>query len=79
MSQQTTATLTTFNEVDMSKVIEIRAKYKDKFAHEIQKAEERVSKVLADEEEKRAQERISMLEELKMKRAFGDVYDTYRR
>ncbi len=31
MSQQTTATLTTFNEVDMTKVIEIRAKYKDKF------------------------------------------------
>lgn len=31
MSQQTTATLTTFNEVDMSKVIEIRGKYKDKF------------------------------------------------
>lgn len=31
MSQQTTATLTTFNEVDMTKVIEIRNKYKDKF------------------------------------------------
>jgi 2-oxoglutarate dehydrogenase E2 component (dihydrolipoamide succinyltransferase) len=31
MSQQTTATLTTFNEVDMTKVIEIRGKYKDKF------------------------------------------------
>jgi len=30
-SQQTTATLTTFNEVDMSKVNELRAKYKDKF------------------------------------------------
>lgn len=30
-SQQTTATLTTFNEIDMSKVMEIRAKYKDKF------------------------------------------------
>ncbi len=30
-SQQTTATLTTFNEVDMTKIIEIRAKYKDKF------------------------------------------------
>jgi len=30
-SQQTTATLTTFNEIDMTKVIEIRAKYKDKF------------------------------------------------
>lgn len=31
MSQQTTATLTTFNEIDMSKVMELRAKYKDKF------------------------------------------------
>lgn len=31
LSQQTTATLTTFNEVDMSKVMELRAKYKDKF------------------------------------------------
>lgn len=30
-SQQTTATLTTFNEIDMSKVNELRAKYKDKF------------------------------------------------
>ena len=30
-SQQTTATLTTFNEIDMSKVIELRTKYKDKF------------------------------------------------
>lgn len=30
-SQQTTATLTTFNEIDMSKVMELRAKYKDKF------------------------------------------------
>lgn len=30
-SQQTTATLTTFNEIDMSKVMEIRTKYKDKF------------------------------------------------
>lgn len=30
-SQQTTATLTTFNEIDMTKVIELRAKYKDKF------------------------------------------------
>ena len=30
-SQQTTATLTTFNEIDMSRVNEIRAKYKDKF------------------------------------------------
>jgi len=31
MSQQTTATLTTFNEIDMSKLFELRAKYKDKF------------------------------------------------
>jgi 2-oxoglutarate dehydrogenase E2 component (dihydrolipoamide succinyltransferase) len=31
MSQQTTATLTTFNEIDMSRVMEIRAKYKDRF------------------------------------------------
>ncbi|GIL16974.1 MAG: dihydrolipoyllysine-residue succinyltransferase component of 2-oxoglutarate dehydrogenase complex [Oligoflexia bacterium] len=31
MSQQTTATLTTFNEIDMTKAMEIRAKYKDKF------------------------------------------------
>jgi 2-oxoglutarate dehydrogenase E2 component (dihydrolipoamide succinyltransferase) len=31
MSQQTTATLTTFNEVDMTKIIEIRSRYKDKF------------------------------------------------
>jgi len=31
MSQQTTATLTTFNEVDMSKVMQLRTKYKDKF------------------------------------------------
>lgn len=31
LSQQSTATLTTFNEVDMTKVIEIRNKYKDKF------------------------------------------------
>ncbi len=30
-SQQSTATLTTFNEIDMSKVMELRAKYKDKF------------------------------------------------
>ncbi len=30
-SQQTTATLTTLNEIDMSKVMELRAKYKDKF------------------------------------------------
>lgn len=30
-SQQTTATLTTFNEVDMTKIIEMRTKYKDKF------------------------------------------------
>jgi 2-oxoglutarate dehydrogenase E2 component (dihydrolipoamide succinyltransferase) len=30
-SQQSTATLTTFNEVDMSAVMELRAKYKDKF------------------------------------------------
>lgn len=30
-SQQTTATLTTFNEIDMSKVMELRSKYKDKF------------------------------------------------
>lgn len=30
-SQQSTATLTTFNEIDMSKVFEIRNKYKDKF------------------------------------------------
>lgn len=30
-SQQTTATLTTFNEIDMSRVMEIRSKYKDKF------------------------------------------------
>jgi 2-oxoglutarate dehydrogenase E2 component (dihydrolipoamide succinyltransferase) len=30
-SQQTTATLTTFNEIDMTKINEIRAKYKDKF------------------------------------------------
>lgn len=31
MSQQRTATLTTFNEIDMTKVMELRAKYKDKF------------------------------------------------
>lgn len=31
LSQQTTATLTTFNEIDMSRVMEMRAKYKDKF------------------------------------------------
>jgi len=31
MSQQTTATLTTFNEIDMSRAMEIRAKYKDRF------------------------------------------------
>lgn len=30
-SQQTTATLTTFNEIDMSRINELRAKYKDKF------------------------------------------------
>lgn len=30
-SQQTTATLTTFNEIDMSKVMELRSKYKEKF------------------------------------------------
>jgi len=30
-SQQTTATLTTFNEIDMTRVNELRAKYKDKF------------------------------------------------
>ncbi len=30
-SQQTTATLTTFNEIDMSKITELRNKYKDKF------------------------------------------------
>lgn len=30
-SQQTTATLTTFNEIDMSKVMELRGRYKDKF------------------------------------------------
>lgn len=30
-SQHNTATLTTFNEVDMSKIMELRAKYKDKF------------------------------------------------
>ena len=30
-SQQTTATLTTFNEIDMSRLFELRAKYKDKF------------------------------------------------
>ncbi len=30
-SQQTTATLTTFNEIDMTKINELRAKYKDKF------------------------------------------------
>lgn len=30
-SQQSTATLTTFNEIDMTKVMELRAKYKDKF------------------------------------------------
>ena len=30
-SQQSTATLTTFNEIDMSRVMEIRTKYKDKF------------------------------------------------
>lgn len=30
-SQQSTATLTTFNEIDMSRVMELRAKYKDKF------------------------------------------------
>lgn len=31
MSQQTTATLTTFNDVDMTNVLSLRAKYKDKF------------------------------------------------
>ena len=31
MSQQTTATLTTFNEVDMSAVLSLREKYKDKY------------------------------------------------
>lgn len=31
VSQQSTATLTTFNEIDMSRVMEIRSKYKDKF------------------------------------------------
>lgn len=31
MSQQTTATLTTFNEIDMSRAIALRTKYKDKF------------------------------------------------
>jgi 2-oxoglutarate dehydrogenase E2 component (dihydrolipoamide succinyltransferase) len=31
MSQQTTATLTTFNEIDMTNVMAIRAKYKDQF------------------------------------------------
>ena len=30
-SQQSTATLTTFNEIDMSKLFELRARYKDKF------------------------------------------------
>ncbi len=30
-SQQSTATLTTFNEIDMTRINEIRAKYKDKF------------------------------------------------
>lgn len=30
-SQQSTATLTTFNEIDMSAVMELRSKYKDKF------------------------------------------------
>ncbi len=30
-SQQSTATLTTFNEIDMSKINDLRAKYKDKF------------------------------------------------
>jgi 2-oxoglutarate dehydrogenase E2 component (dihydrolipoamide succinyltransferase) len=30
-SQQSTATLTTFNEIDMTKLFELRAKYKDKF------------------------------------------------
>ncbi len=30
-SQQTTATLTTFNEIDMTRINELRAKYKDKF------------------------------------------------
>ena len=30
-SQQTTATLTTFNEIDMTKVMELRARYKDRF------------------------------------------------
>ncbi len=30
-SQQSTATLTTFNEIDMSRVMDLRAKYKDKF------------------------------------------------
>ena len=33
-SQQTTATLTTFNEIDMTKVMEVRAKYKDMFKHQ---------------------------------------------
>lgn len=30
-SQQSTATLTTFNEIDMTKVMELRARYKDRF------------------------------------------------
>lgn len=30
-SENTTAMLTTFNEVDMTRIMEIRAKYKDKF------------------------------------------------
>ncbi len=30
-SQQSTATLTTFNEIDMTKIIELRTKYKDQF------------------------------------------------
>ena len=32
-SQQTTASLTTFNEVDLSKIIDLRARYKDEFNH----------------------------------------------
>jgi 2-oxoglutarate dehydrogenase E2 component (dihydrolipoamide succinyltransferase) len=36
MSQQTTATLTTFNEIDMSRVMDLRSKYKDKFKEKYQ-------------------------------------------
>ncbi|MCS6838144.1 MAG: 2-oxoglutarate dehydrogenase complex dihydrolipoyllysine-residue succinyltransferase [Bdellovibrionaceae bacterium] len=35
-SQQSTATLTTFNEIDMSRVMEIRQKYKEKFKEKYQ-------------------------------------------